>query len=351
MLVAGESPPDPPDADLADLDVDSQPSSKGRENLRASPKLGIADRYLDEFPGFGRVILLTRFDLAAKKHDVRYINIDLGRSYRVLTDDLPVFDEVPIKDRERTIRESQVGLERYQELFSSAAALIYLPLAFVTDPAFVRKMEFTTKLASKKSENQVKRAVKELGTDDCVFTRDINCLATATRTQVDAESRFMPPDLEFRSEGFWKPIPQGEIGEDQDGNPIVGMSWVTRTDSWSTKSPSSFLLERAAGAECGPDPGILYVIRSGAHEIDVYKIGLTRRSADVRAAELGTATGVPLPFGVLASWKVGDCGAVEREVHLMLATRRINPRREFFRASLKEIISTIQHVIADLGTG
>ena len=97
----------------------------------------------------------------------------------------------------------------------------------------------------------------------------------------------------------------------------------------------------------GPDPGIVYVQRSPAFEMDLYKVGLTKRSLAIRANELSSATGVPLPFGVLASWSVGDCTRVEREVHQRLAAARINPRREFFHAELSLIIRTINAVVEE----
>ena len=93
------------------------------------------------------------------------------------------------------------------------------------------------------------------------------------------------------------------------------------------------------------------VQRSPAHEVNVYKIGLTRRSVQKRAAELSASTSVPLPFGILAKWDVGDCARIEEEVHRRLAAYRINPRREFFRADLSVICETIEAVVRGAATG
>jgi len=95
----------------------------------------------------------------------------------------------------------------------------------------------------------------------------------------------------------------------------------------------------------GPDPGIVYVVRSAGHEHEVYKIGLTRRTAEARANELSN-TSAPLPFAVLAKWQVGDCSRIEQAEHRQLAAYRWNPNREFFRFSLAEIVATLQRVIA-----
>src|SRR5207245_2640349 len=95
------------------------------------------------------------------------------------------------------------------------------------------------------------------------------------------------------------------------------------------------------------DPGVVYVIRSPAHDKDVYKIGLTRRNPAERAAEIGAATGVPLPFGVLANWTVRDCGSVEKKVHARLRQFRLSKRREFFRADLGDIVTAVQAVVGE----
>jgi hypothetical protein len=147
--------------------------------------------------------------------------------------------------------------------------------------------------------------------------------------------------------GYWKPIGPLEFGNDRDGTPVVGRTWVVRHESWSARSPQSFVLEQPTKM-VGPDPGVVYVQRSESHENNVYKIGLTRRNAEVRASKLSAATGVPLPFFVLAQWEVGDCSQVEREVHGRLADFRINPNREFFFAELSQICRTINEVVAEL---
>jgi hypothetical protein len=161
----------------------------------------------------------------------------------------------------------------------------------------------------------------------------------------EVQRRITPPDMQFKHDGYWKAIGPLEIGEDMNRNPTIGRTWVSRHELWSARSPQSFLLHRGKTDQNGPDPGVIYVQRSPAHEIDVYKVGLTRRSAEVRAAELSSATGVPLPFGILAKWDVGDCGQAEKEIHERLAAYRINPRREFFRVELAIICQVIGDIV------
>ena len=88
-------------------------------------------------------------------------------------------------------------------------------------------------------------------------------------------------------------------------------------------------------------------MRSGSHYTDLYKIGLTRRSSDKRAAELSSATGVPTGFEVLAQWEVGDCSLVEEKIHKRLKPLRVNKRREFFRGNLQVIVGVIDQVLRE----
>ena len=166
----------------------------------------------------------------------------------------------------------------------------------------------------------------------------------------EPQKEIKPPDLHFNCDGHWKAIGPLEVGEDKKGNPTMGRTWVSLHETWSARSPQSFMLRRRETKPDGPDPGVVYIQRSPSHGINVYKVGLTRRNPDVRAAELSSATGVPMPFDVLGNWEVGDCASVEREVHTRLANFRINPRREFFYAELSFINRTIDAVVREVSS-
>ncbi len=348
VLVAGERPPNPPD----DAVSDKEPivTAPGKENVVPDPGLGVNDRYLEQLPGFARVILLARFDLRGKKYYVRSVNLDNGNSFSVLTDDVEALRVVQGEgglsgDKLRNLLETnREGLSRYDVLFSTLASLIYLPIAFVAEIEHVREVEFKTEAFACQAEQKVKEAVKELGAGCRVDSVVIRCLARATRDLAD-KTEIKPPDMVFDSAGYWKMLMPGEIGQDKDGAPIAGRSWVTRTDNWSASKPQAFLLTRPAPVVTGLDPGIVYIMRSEAHALEVYKIGLTRRTSTERSKELSYATGVPLPFGVLAQWEVGDCGGVESLIHERLAAYRVNERREFFRLPLRTIVAVINSVV------
>lgn len=76
---------------------------------------------------------------------------------------------------------------------------------------------------------------------------------------------------------------------------------------------------------------------------DLLKIGHTTRSVSDRIAELNSATGVPRPFLVQASFESSDPPGHEAEVHRRLAANRL-PNREFFRITVTKAISTARAV-------
>lgn len=87
--------------------------------------------------------------------------------------------------------------------------------------------------------------------------------------------------------------------------------------------------------------GHVYVISNiGSFGEEVFKIGLTRRLEPMdRVKELGDAS-VPFPFDVHAIIHSEDAPSLEYDLHQFLElnqVNKVNPRKEFFRASLSEI--------------
>lgn len=71
------------------------------------------------------------------------------------------------------------------------------------------------------------------------------------------------------------------------------------------------------------------------------KVGKTKRDPEERARELSAHTGVPTAYMVAYAVEVGDCDCAERYVHSKLAEKnhRVSNNREFFSASLSDIVS------------
>jgi len=287
--------------------------------------------------------MLAQFDLEYSKYDVRYVNLDVGSSYLVLTDDRIVLQDLENKKDGASVAPEM--LERYSALFSALASLLYLPAFFADQGSRIIETKFATGLHEQKQRSMTRKAIKILGASHVPFFRTIRCLVDHPSSASKATLTVQPPTMDFKSSGYWRPLASGEIGEANDGTPIVGKTWVKRTDTWSARSLSSFVVSKTSREIIGPDPGWIYIMRSGSHYDDLYKIGLTRRSSEERSIELSGATGVPTGFEVLAKWAVGDCSKVERESHERLKALRVNKRREFFRGNHQEIFLVINEVV------
>ena len=347
MILCGESPPDLSDDEAGGFDEGQ--AMVGKERLVSDPSLSAKDRFLEEIPGYSRVIGLVRLDLKSRQSFVRYLNHDVGPAYRVATDDPTVFPgEVAEARREAILSASAETLARYEPLFASLWSLMYLPVFFIDAHDRVAETTFSTKLHVKRASTAVRRAVRKLGRDQLILSRRVFCLQGDEPESVDKAMTVVPPEFELADSGFWKSLPPGEVGEDEEGNAIVGKTWVERTDTWSTHGVEEFVVRKHGIAIEGTNPGYLYVMRSGSHGLDVYKIGKTQRSPDVRAGELTRATGVPTRFEVLATWEFGDVDLAEREAHRRLRPFRVSKRREFFRAPLSAIVAEIGRIVGDL---
>lgn len=84
----------------------------------------------------------------------------------------------------------------------------------------------------------------------------------------------------------------------------------------------------------------------------IYKVGMTTRTPAARLAEANKADTwrPPTEYTVAYKVRVNDVLATEHRLHAYLAEKdwRIHPRREFFRAPLRDIKILLDHV-ASLG--
>jgi len=82
--------------------------------------------------------------------------------------------------------------------------------------------------------------------------------------------------------------------------------------------------------------GIIYALANSAMP-DIVKIGktndLTRRMTQLYS------TGVPMPFDCICARRVEDVDFVESKLHSAFASRRVNEKREFFKALKAEMVN------------
>lgn len=90
--------------------------------------------------------------------------------------------------------------------------------------------------------------------------------------------------------------------------------------------------------------GKIYVLINPAMP-SLVKIGLTTKSAELRAEQLSSPTGVPSAFVVAYETSVEDPVRVEAVIHERLAKFRWNESREFFQLPLREAILHVEEAI------
>ena len=347
VMLAGENITDDVKASCMEAVKNTVPRP-GREELLESSKscdFKAEDSLLEGYNDLNKVIFLARIDLRDGRFETRGVQVDMGSYFRVMTDDPDVWDEE--RGGWEAFKNLAKNLDEYSNAFSALASLIYLPVYFSVNQDRIQNLEVYTELGSKPRTSILNKVIKNLGHNKCIAKREIYCLPENISSFGESPEEIIPPPIEMKSVGYWKDIAPSDLGEGKNGEKIFGRTWVTRVDNWVVSDPESFLVERSERCAVGLDPGIIYVQRCPGHVLNLYKIGLTRRTADQRSKELSSATGVPLPFDVLASWSVGDCARTESAAHKKMENYRINPRREFFRLELSSICKVIEQAIAE----
>jgi hypothetical protein len=319
-----------------------QPDSE--REIRAEPLFEGSDLW--------KTIVLIRFDIATKTIDVRYIYEDWGRLYHGKTDDrnsyLTSKGEFINGLAETAYQKAKKSLAEYDTLIELCKTCLVLPKYFSLkeDDTSIEKhptdfLEFRKKLSNKK---YLSLAHIRLHTS----YRNVNVLRKKAFNNPD-KSEFFAPKYKIETTGFWRKLPPTSIGRDKDNKPIHGRTWVSQTESWVEEADTSVAVstEHIISSD-SPNAGYIYVMRSAAHQKNIFKVGLTRRDSFTRASELTRTTGSPDHFLVVQEWMVGDCVLAERLIHEKLDSYRINPKREFFLADYAEIRSAIDSIVAFL---
>lgn len=319
-------------------------------NLEAVPLLGNNN--------FWQTLVLTRIDLNDMTFGVRYHLQDIGNSYSIITDDVSAFinnDGSFIKPEfEQIVVELTERINLYSVVFEICKTLLYLPLYYDTYGDLVVEERHETKLVEKNND-ELRKANHLLKPKDKVKFRNVTLLRRHINIQPNT-TVFYTPDIKIDKTGFWKKLQSQQVGNDKHGRPIHGRTWVEKTLTWfeTTDDHQTITINTPLKnnvSNNNSNSGIIYVMRSAAHDKNIFKIGLTTRNAEIRADELSRTTGAPDKYLVVQEWQVSDCRLAEKLVHDRLSQFRINPNREFFKVEYKQIINVIENVITQLEEG
>lgn len=324
-----------------------------RKHIRPSDDLEVGAMPLSENCSLFRSIILARIDLDTQTFDARYVYEDWGNSYNGHTDDVSAFIDSNGKflsqEAEEIVKKMPDVMNQDQALFELCKTCLLLPDYFEAFSEDVRVERHPTDFIKFKNKLKNRKAISIVAGIHKILYRQPYVLFRETRRSPN-RTEFLTPEMNIETSGFWKKLPAQSQGEDKNGNPITGRTWVSKTLSWSEKSANVSMLsfKRKTGTCRSDNAGYVYVMRSAAHQKDVFKIGLTKRDAETRSKELSRSTSSPDHFLVVQEWYIKDCILAEKLIHEKLKAFRVNPKREYFKAKYSVIFSVIDDVIGEI---
>jgi ribosomal protein L17 len=324
--------------------------SKGKENLVVAKDRIREAVKLNDDPMLWKVLVVCRFDLETNTLDARYIAKDEGNSYSIITDDITGFvvDGNWREEKfEKFFKDMAKKVETYNPIFELAKACMSLPNYFNF---------YDEEIEEENQDTEVKTILKNPFKNKeykCVqdkFKIRSRSLWKLNRNRIFLASSVKLRDDNFKVEtsGYWKPLNEEEIGCDKKGNPITGKTWVQKTESYYIANQEELIIEKTNEIEFdGPNVGKIYIMRNSSLPKNVFKIGLTTKETEERAAQLSD-TSIPDRYYVMREWKVKDCYLAEKTIHKLLEKKRVDPRREHFIVEMKEANDIIDSVVNEI---
>lgn len=344
LLVAGEL------GDTKELskdlhDFDSSSSTKLKSYLKP------ADTRKKEAVGlFGRedlwkVNLYVRIDLERKTIDSRYIQKDAGIGFSTFTDDYGMLKR-SINDKEMLeglIKSQSEAIATYESIFEAAYNCLFLPEYFDFYDDSVLSEEHPTGLHNKTLRVRTFKNQPKFNSNFFIKNRDVWVL-DRNIDPITGSTVLKKTELKIEKSGYWERLEPGKIGVDKNGKEIHSRTWVEKTLSWQESKLTESHVEITIPKTASQNKGYIYLLRNAAHELDVFKIGLTTKTVEERAKQL---SGTPSPdkYLIINRWLVKDCVLAEKIIHEKLDSSRLNPKREFFKIKLEDAINEIIPII------
>lgn len=302
-----------------------------------------------------RTIVLARIDIETCTIDARYIYRDAGQSYQGQTDDLDCYIDMPddIKEKymEKALLNGREEMEKCEPLFELCKSSIFLPL-------FRESFEDTISIErhpTAYSENRKKtsfRKINEISSKHLkVSYRQVENIKPSNRN-ITTVKQFTAPNIKIETSGYWKKLEFQESGLDKNNRPVQGRTWVRKTLEWAephnSESPTTTSINEYSSDTDNKLSGYVYVFRNASHQKDIFKVGQTERTPEIRAAELSSSTGSADQFLVVDYWFTKNRILLERIIHHKLDSYRFNKKREFFKIDYKTLHSVILDSLNEL---
>jgi hypothetical protein len=295
-----------------------------------------------------KVNIYVRIDLEKKTIDSRYIQKDTGVGFSTITDDFGML-ELSIKDKdmlEKFITSQSTEIASYEAIFEAAYSCLYLPEYFDFNDDHILSEEHPTNLQDKTLRKPLFKNAPNFNSSYFHKTKDVWVL-DMNIDPVSGKSKLARTELKIEKDGYWKQLEPGKVGIDKNGKEIHSRTWVEKTLSWQESTITDDEIEITIPSTISINKGFIYLLRNPAHELDLFKIGLTTKVVEERAKQL---SGTPSPdkFLIINRWLVTDCVLAEKLIHTKLDRFRINPKREFFKINLEEAIKVISPIINEI---
>lgn len=304
-------------------------------------------------------IFAGEFDIISENHLSRYLAKDFENSYSISTDDPYAVFHLE-KGMKETVRTDMLDrLESASIMWDIAQTFFQIKYYFEYRLTINKEFIKNGKINLPRSAG-AKAAFK-------YRYQNVSSIHISASSQVipqNALIRYTPRPIKIEIEGYWRKIDPKFYGKDKHGNVVKGRDWVKADVSWKARpllEDTVFVKSSISSARTTIDDyikavnsqktpateerNVLYILECSAMRDEIYKVGWTSKTAEDRAKELSSTTGIPVPFRVVKYWRHFSPSEIENRVHAMLAPYRINNSREFFKISLSILESIIESEI------
>lgn len=306
-----------------------------------------------------RTVIAGELDLNTEKHLGRCYMTETENKFEIVCDDPDILDHISdMKEREALFGQLKQRIDQTAVMWSLGETMFQLPAYFAFKVNVAKRIVVS---AGHRAPPKTRKGGRGLD----VYFKTVSTIDFVDDAETPIRA-FTPTHYRIETGGFWRRLSTDAYGKGPNGDPVKGKTWVKAKNDWRDEGNTTrtiFVKSTVAAARLQAadyiqragtivntienensnknERGVLYVLRCTVMSEEVYKVGWTSGTAEERAKELSSATGVPSSFVVVDQWRHPDPAALEKNVHAMLDPYRLNDRREFFRleyGSLKRVI-------------
>ena len=303
-----------------------------------------------------KTILSGEIDLQSQKYLGCCVMFEKENSFEILCDDPTIFDNYK-NDSSSMIEHINKRMESMSVLWDIVSSLFQLPTYF----SF--KLPLDKQIVDKAGDT-VKR-IRTFGGDGLNATYKTIPSLEINKENTPVIQKLIPQHYKIDNSGYWRKLSSPESkGKAPDGSEIKGKTWIKSENTWKIDINSDYVYIKSTikSAEIKideyynavksldekndiEDEGVLYIMRCGVMKDEIYKVGWTSSTAENRAKELSSATGVHISFIVVKYWKHNRPKELEKTIHAILEPYRINEYREFFNIKYSILEKMIENEI------